>query len=60
MFAVRHKENARQTIYLPCAKIKTHDKLFFYRTLFFTVRHGKCARQSFSLPWARKYAHGKD
>jgi hypothetical protein len=60
MFAVRHKKNARQTIDLPCAKIKTHGKLFFYRAFFFTVRRGKCARQSSSLPCARKYAHGKD
>jgi hypothetical protein len=59
MFAVRHKENARQTIYLSCAKIKTHGKLFFTRR-FFTVRRGKCARQSLSLPCARKYAHDKD
>jgi hypothetical protein len=42
---VRHKGNARQTIYLPCAKIKTHGKLFFYRALF--------------LPCAVENAHGK-
>jgi hypothetical protein len=58
MFAVRHKETARQTIYLPCAKIKTHGKLFFYRAFFyrapwkmrtakllFAVRPKICARQ---------------
>jgi hypothetical protein len=58
MFVVRHKENARQTIYLPCAKIKTHGKLFFYRAFFcrapwktrtakllFAVRPKMCARQ---------------
>jgi hypothetical protein len=45
MFVVRHKKNARQTIDLPCAKIKTHDKLFFYRAFF--------------LPCAVENAHGK-
>jgi hypothetical protein len=45
MFAVRHKENARQTIYLPCAKIKTHGKLFFTGRFF--------------LPCAVENAHGK-
>jgi hypothetical protein len=38
MFAVRHNENARQTIGLPCANIKTHGKLFFCRAFFITVR----------------------
>jgi hypothetical protein len=45
MFAVRHKENARQTIYLSRAKIKTHGKLFFY--------------QAFFLPCAVENAHDK-
>jgi hypothetical protein len=34
MFVVRYEKNARQTICLSCANIKTHDKLFFYRAFF--------------------------
>jgi hypothetical protein len=45
MFAVRHNENARQTICLPCANIKTHGKLFF--------------AGRFLLPCAVENAHGK-
>jgi hypothetical protein len=67
MFAVRHKENARQTIFLPCAKIKTHDKLFFYRAFFLPCAvenaHGKASlcRAPENMRTAKiKYAHGKD
>jgi hypothetical protein len=45
MYVVGHKENARQTIYLPCAKIKMHGKLFFLPGVF--------------LPCAVENAHGK-
>jgi hypothetical protein len=46
MFVVRYEKNARQTICLSWANIKTHDKLFFYRAFF--------------LPCTMENTHGKD